>query len=311
MANALTLVPPSLVGVPGFEQPFNLDFIACSPYAVFRRMDILQQQTTGSLTNPNPNGTLVAVQPTPILLSYLTQSASAGAAATKYYVFYTYTGAASTESLPSAEYILQVPAGQGFTLTIPSAGAPANATGFSTYVGVVPGGEFQQVSATALGSAATIPNPLTNYNGVIQAATNVATNVVGFAESDYDVAYAPRAGQPGPGYSNRELFGLDASTPPLGWLEQYQCSYYKVNANQQIFEASLVQAWSPTLIGTTAGILLSTAANCHAIDTSQSNKIVTIVGKVQGPDNPTYGSVGDYLDTGARILCKFNSGTIT
>lgn len=308
---ALTLVPPSLVGQPGANQPFNLDFISASPYAVFRRMDILAQATTGSLTNPNPNGSISAIVPPAITSSIVAPTVTGSSAAARFIMFYTYVGAGSIESQPSPEYVLTLAAGTTYTLTVPTAGAPAAATDFNTYIGVISGGEFQQVAGTALGSAATIPNPLTNYNGVIQAATNASANIVGFAESDYDVTYAPRAGATGPGYSNRDLFGIDATQPPLGYLEQYQASYYKLNANQQLFEASLVQGWYPSLIGTTAGILLSTAASCHAVDTSQSNKIITIVGKVQGPDNVAYGSVGDVGDTGARIICRFNSGTIT
>ena len=308
---ALNLVPPSLIGQPGLEQPFNLDFISASPYAIFRRMDILQQATTGSLTNPNPNGSLSTIVPPAILASQIAPTVTGSSAATQYVMFYTYIGSASIESQPSPEYLLNLAAGTTYTLTIPSAGAPAAATNFAVYIGVISGGEFQQVASTALGSAASIPNPLTNYNGVIQAATNANTNIVGFAESDYDVTYAPRAGSPGPGYSNRDLFGIDATRPPLGWLEQYQVGYYKVNANQQLFEASLVQAWYPSLLGTTAGILLSATYSCHAVDNSQSNKVITIVGKVQGPDNTTYGSVGDVGDTGARVICRFNSGTIT
>jgi len=307
----ITLVPPSLIGTQGQEQPFNLDYISASPYAIFRRMDILAQATTGSLTNPNPNGSISTVVPPAITSSIVAPTVTGSSAAARYIMFYTYVGGGSIESQPSPEYVLNLAAGTTYTLTVPSAGAPAAATTFNTYIGTVSGGEFQQVSGTTLGSAASIPNPLTNYNGVIQAATNASANIVGFAESDYDVTYAPRAGSPGPGYSNRDLFGIDATQPPLGYLEQYQVGYYRVSANQQLFEASLVQGWYASLIGTTAGIKYDTTANCHAIDTSQSNKIVTIVGKVQGPDNTTYGSVGDVGDTGARIICKFNSGTIT
>jgi hypothetical protein len=304
--NALPYTKPAVVPKAGVLDPAQQLTVFPAPYAVWRRGDFLALETVGDIVNPNPNGSIAAVIPTE--LPIISSTASAGAPAVQLFAFYTYIGAGSIESQPSPEFILNVAQGTEATVEIPAANAPAAATDFALYVGQVIGGEWQQVASTALGSAATVPYPLTNYQGATRGTTNMNSLIIGMAESDWDVTYAPRAGGPGPGYSNREFFGFDASNSG-GNQEQYQGYYYPLS-NRQI-EISLVQAWWPALEQQTAGLLYSTQYGCFAADTSQSNKVLTIVGKVSGANNPNYGgAVGGNGDTGARIIVQFNSGLL-
>jgi hypothetical protein len=266
--------------------------------AIFRRGDFLQNITTGTLTQPAPTGTLATV--TPSVSPTIVNSGVVLATATKqvYFAYYTYQGTA-TESLPSAEFLIVNSNGYQATVTVPAAGAPAAATGFNLYVGLVSGGEYQQVAATALGSAATVPVPLTNVAGANRAATNASTNIFGLAVDDYDVTYSNSVAA---NFTNRAPFGADVSGPPMGFYEQYQTKVIPLSAGLQ-FEMSLLQAWTPALAFTTVGISYQTAYNTFAADNTQSNKILTIQGKVQGPNtNPNFEDVGGLLDTGARVI---------
>jgi hypothetical protein len=304
--NALAYTKPALQAIPGVLDVPNQLTVFPEPYAVWRLGDFLALDTTGTITNPNPNGSISTIVPTE--LPIISSTSSAGAPAQRLIGFYTYIGAGSIESQPSAEFIINVAAGTEATVEVPAANAPAAATDFALYVGQVIGGEWQQVASTALGSAATVAYPLTNYMGANRGTTNMNSEIIGMAANDFDVTYAPLAGTPGAGYSNRELFGNDTSLSG-GNQEQYQGYYYKLN-NRNI-EISLVQPWYPSLEQQTAGLLYSTQYNCFAADTSQSNKVLTIVGKVNGANNPNYGgAVGGNGDTGARIVVRFNSGLL-
>lgn len=308
MANALPYVAPSLIPQAGVQTvPIRTTNIA--PYAVWRRGDFLRLQTAGSLVYPNPNGTLATTTPT--ATPTIGTTSSSGAPAQHLVAFYTYLDGSGGESLPSQEFSLYAPVGFENTVTVPTAGAPSAAADFALYVGTVNGQEWQQVASTALGSAATVPYPLTNYNGANRAATNQSTNIIGLAADDFDVTYARLAsgGDPGAGYSNRALFGNDETQPPSGSYEQYQGYYYSLSG--LTFEINLVQAWNYGLLQTTAGLLYSASYNTFAADTSQSNKVLTIVGKASGLDNPNYESLGDVGDTGARVICRFNSGLLS
>lgn len=303
MAASYPIIVPSLVGKPGISF-YDMSAGLPAQNALWRRGDILAQVTTGTLTNPNPNGSLATDVPTAAVT--IGSTASAGAPAQFYYAFYTYIGSSSIESLPSAEFPVAVAAGTKGTITVPSAGAPSGATDFALYVGLVPGGEWQQVASTALGSAATIPYPLTNSVGLNRAATDASANIAGLALDDFDVTYAPtppNAAQ----VSNRSIFGVDMTAPPVGYLEQYEGFFVK--AGNQTFEMSLLQPYYTSLLQTTAGLYYSSTYNAFAVDTSQSNKILTIVGKSYGSQNPNYGEpLGNVGDSGARVLVRFNSG---
>ena len=297
MANALPILPPSLIARPGVYS-YNLQSVFPTQNAIFRRGDFLQNIVTGTLVQPAPAGALAAITPT--VTPTIVNSGVALATATKqvYFAYYTYQ-ATGTESLPSAEFLVVNSNGYQATVTVPVAGAPAGATGFNVYVGTVQGGEYQQVAGTALGSAATIPVPLTNFAGANRSISNPATNIFGLAVDDYDVSYTNNVAA---NFSNRAPFGADVSGPPMGFYEQYQTKVIPLSAGLQ-FEMSLLQAWTPALTFTTVGISYQAAYNTFAADTSQSNKILTIQGKVQGPNtNPNFEDVGGFLDTGARVI---------
>src|SRR5271166_824208 len=146
-------VPISLLLPPGKEAQ-NQRTTFPKPGATWRRGDILALSSTGTITNPNPNGSISTFVPTVVPTTGTTSSASAPAQLV--YFFYTYIGAGSIESQKSATYPLQIAAGLEGTVTVPSAGAPAGAVDFALYAGPLPGqnGPWQQVASTALGSAA-------------------------------------------------------------------------------------------------------------------------------------------------------------
>lgn len=68
--------------------------------------------------------------------------------------------------------------------------------------------------------------------------------------------------------------------------------------NNQYFEISLVQAWSPSLIGTTAGLKKDPTTGFWVLDNTLTNKYAVIVAKAEGPAS-FKGTVGD---TGARVV---------
>ena len=74
---------------------------------------------------------------------------------------------------------------------------------------------------------------------------------------------------------------------------------------------SLVQPYYGSLINSTAGLLYNTTYQCFQADNSQSNKILTIVGKFGQPNaNPGFDPVGGPGDTNALVICQFNSGLL-
>jgi len=301
---ALQYTNPGLVATPGI-QAFRVMSVLKAQNAVFRRGDFLQNVTTGSIVFPSPQGSMATTTPTAAVTTGTTTSS--GAPAQFYYYYYTYTGS-SNESLPSAEGTIYVPAGYEGTITVPSAGAPAAATGWSLYVGLVQGNEWQQVTGTGLGSAATIPYPLTNSIGANRAANDAHTNILGLAVDDYDVYYAPNQGSPGT--SNRSPFGIDVTAPPSGFLEQYQAKVWLLSAGQR-FEMSVLQPYPVAQFGTFGLLYESTGgANAFVADNTQTDKPLTYVGKVQGPTNPTYDSVGTNGDTGWRGIFTIASTAV-
>jgi hypothetical protein len=95
----------------------------------------------------------------------------------------------------------------------------------------------------------------------------------------------------------------------MGFLEQCQTKYYALPMSQR-FEMSLVQAWYPSLLYTTCGVAYNAAANTFVADTSQSNKILTIVDKAQGPTSAVWGdNLGGVGDIGARVIVSVTTAT--
>jgi hypothetical protein len=311
MANALAILPPSLIARAGV-QSYNLGSVFEAPGAIFRRGDFLQKVTTGTITNVAPTGSISAVVPTAAPTVSSTGSAVSGTPITYYYAYYTYTNSGgSIESQPSPEFLIVNASGYKATVTVPVAGSPAAGQYFNLYVGLYPGTEVQQVAATALGSAATVPVPLTNSvgaNRLTAGGTAVsAATVFGLAVDDYDVTYAPKSPVQ---FDNRSPFGIDTSTPPLGSYEQYQTKVVPLSAGLQ-FEMSLLQAWTPGLLYTTCGVSYQTAYNTFAADNTASTAFLTIQGKVGGNTfNPTYDDQGGFLDTGARVIVSVTTTSV-
>ena len=302
-------VPISLLLPPGKEAQ-NQRTTFPKPGATWRRGDILALSTTGTITNPNPNGSISTFVPTVVPTTSTTSSA--GAPAQHLYYFYTYEGAGSIESQKSATYELFVPAGFEGTVTVPSAGAPANATEFYLYAGPLPGqnGPWQQVASTALGSAATIPYTFTNMIGAVQAATNASGSIIGYACEDSDVTFANsqylglQAGN-----SMRALFGQDQSGPAGVGFEQYQAYYIGLSGISMVI--SLVQAYYGSVLNSTAGLYYNSTYQCFQADTSQSNKILTITGKFgQTGANQSFDPVGVEGDVNALVIAQFNAGLL-
>ena len=310
MATTLQPVPVSLL-LPAGKEAQNQRVTYPKPGAVWRRGDFLALATTGTITNPAPNGTgFVGFQPTSVPTNGVT--ASSGAPAQLVYYFYTYTDG-THETLPSATYPIYVPAGDEGTVTVAADGNyPAGTTDFILYAGPLPGGNgpWQQVASTALGSAATIPYTLTNNIGATRAATNASASIIGYAVNDFDVTFAnyQYTGLQA-GYTQRALFGQDQSGPVGVGYEQYQ-GYY-IQLSNIPFVISLVQPYYSSLFQATAGLLYNTTYQCFQADTSQSNKILTIVGKFgQSNPNNSFDPVGGEGDTNALVIAQFNSGLL-
>jgi hypothetical protein len=310
MATTLQPVPVSLL-LPTGKEAQNQRTTYPKPGAVWRRGDFLAFATTGTITNPNPNGTgFINFLPTSIPTTGTTASASATAQLV--YYFYTYTDG-THETQPSATYPLYVPAGDEGTVTVAADGNyPSGATDFILYAGPLPGGNgpWQQVASTALGSAATVPYTLTNNQGAQRAATNASSSIIGYAVNDWDVTFANfqyTGGQAG--FTQRALFGQDQSGPIGVGYEQYQAYY--INLTSVAFVISLVQPYYSSVFQATAGLFYNSTYQCFQADTSQSNKILTIVGKfgISNPNN-SFDPVGGEGDTNALVIAQFNAGLL-
>jgi hypothetical protein len=312
----LSYAPPSLVGRPGI-QFFNQKSVDFAQGALWRRMDFLVTVVAGTPTYANPNGALATTVPSLAGLTVTPNgTASPGLAQATLYGFFTYT-TGTVESLPSPEFIISNTAGFRASVNVSATvGVPAGATGYNLYVGVREGVEWQQNpilgTPVALGTVTTLVYPLANSVGANRAATNAigtaAAPLLGLANDDFDVYYSPG----GTSFSSRSPFGVDVTAPPAGFPEQYRAKVTALSGGQLI-EISLLQPWTGQLYqqaGINFQAATGTAGGCFVADTSQSNKILTILDKVQGPTNSAYEDVGVNSDTGARVICSINSTAV-
>jgi hypothetical protein len=297
------------------------------PNAAWRRGDFLQlvtQLTNGTsiVTPSGGTGALAtAAGPTfgaPVSVSStaaqtnaagtvtITGVASASAPAISYYVQLTYT-ATGAESQTGAEFVVNCAPGYVFSVNVPAGTAPAGATNYAFYASIYPSFEVLQqatTTTTATGTAFSASFPLANYRGANRAATNQATNVIGLAIEDSLSDYFT-----GPGGSFlvgvNSLFGASNQYPPLQPAETFLQYVIRPQFNQ-LYQVSLVQAYNPALVGTTAGLAIQ-SNGFFALDTTQSNKIMTIYGSVDGVASV----VGNGTETsGKRVLAYFNGGII-
>lgn len=303
-------------------EPIDNAFYAAQN-AVFRQGDILFMQTTGATSGktPAPTGSMATlagpqlatgqgVFSIPLSSSSITSgnvtiagAAVSGAPKAAYFVLVSYT-ATTNESLTSQEFIVVCNAGVMPTIQVNSAGAPAAATNFAAYVGVAPQGELLQQTTkttTALGSAFTVPNPLTNNVGVAACAAGQATNIVGMARNDWDAMYySGVAGQ----INNRSLFGANRSISPLAPLNEI-LQVYVTSLRTIDLAMNLVQTFLPS-VNFAVGLNVDPSSNATGwmvADTSETqvgNAFRGSGGVTNGPLNS-----GTFLDTYARVVVRF------
>lgn len=279
---------------------------APAPGQFWRRGSFLIPVTTGSIVAPPGGVGTLATTPGPaasaVTLSY---SASAGAPGGSSWVILTYRGASTAESLPSQEFIVNVPPGNVLTAIVSATGAPALATNFAAYVSQIPGFELLQGTVTALGSTFTASNPLADSTGVGQAATNVAGSIAGMAINDSNENfYAGPGGSTNVG--SQSLMGSTNSLPPLTPLEPPLDYVLKLNACWIEMNLRQTIPYYPSLIGTQVGLYLDATSGWFVADTSQSNKVATIVQQAAGVP----GVQGSYGDLGARVVVQFIASTL-
>jgi hypothetical protein len=325
---AIKYFEPQWVGTPGLAAVPEVAYLP-AVNAAFRKGDILQYITTGTLAFPSGGtGSTTAIStaagPTfgaPVNVSStaaqtsadgnvtITGVSSAGAPAQSYYVQLTWT-ATSNESLTGAEFVVNCAAGYLFSVQANTTHEPTGTTNFAAYIGEYPQTEvLQQASTTttATGSAYTIANPLTNSAGVNRSVTNPSSNIVGLAVNNSSQHFYSGTGGAFT-VGDQSLFGATNSQPPLTPAEPYLVYVAKLQM-PAILEISFVQAWSIMYVGQTAGLTLDTTSGVFVADTTASNKILNIIG---GSDGVSIGtsSVGTVGDTGKRILVQFNGGTV-
>lgn len=322
MAQALTYREPTRVGQPNLNEPFPV-LVNPAQGAVWRRGDILVETTTGAIVvPPNPGSGSLSGTPGPsggtgpnTTGSPITTgtSASAGAPAQTYYGVVTYSAAGPIESLPSAVFIINCPPGFLPTVSVAAAGAPAAATSFNTYLGLLPDFLAAQPAfpGTALGAVFTAANPLTNYAGATRGATNLAGNIWGMAMHASNEIYFEGTGGSFLTGNPGSLFGGSMSVPPL-MPDEAPRSYVCALGGGDLFEFSLNAAsggWSPLLITKQAGLTLDATTGWFTVDTTQTNKVCQIVDHRDGVYiGPTQN--GNPGDTGVRVIVQFISTTL-
>ena len=303
---------PSLVdgynqGSPVVARAYPVPAFTGVAAAQFRAGDFLILSTTGTLTYPAaPANWAIGVHP--IVVPTVAYTVTGSTNARTLYYYYTYTDG-TYETLPSPWFTLPMPAGNTATITVAAAGAPASATEFNLYMGYNPYQAWQQVAATALGSAAAVPtgNTLTNYQGAIRSGNNPSANILGMALDDYDILFTNIGEATGAGtQTNTKLFGPDmTSLDP----EQYQVKFAKMGGSPaQRFVISTLQ---PSVgLYATAGLEYSATQGVFYLDTSQSNKIVTVVDVDDNLDNWPASQPFDTGLAGAQVIAAFNAGTL-
>lgn len=304
--------PARIVGSPSIREPKPF-VVLPAQNAAWRAGDILIQSTTGTFTAPPSVGVgagLASASAPAASAVTLGTSASAGAAAATYFIQVTYT-ATGQETVPSQIFIQNCPAGTVPTVNVASAGAPAAATNFAAYIGLLPGNlSLQQATktTTALGSTFTAAYPLTNSQGANKCATNVSSGILGIAQTDSNALYFSGIGGSMTAGQASSLLGATNTVAPLT-PQEAPYLYVTGLGYGQLVEMNLNQntALTLNLIGSTAGINIDSTTGFPTIDPTQSNKIFTITDFRQGVFiGPT--ASGTLGDLGARVIGYFNSG---
>lgn len=235
----------------------------------------------------------------------LTAITLAGAQAASYWAELTFT-AAGAESQTGPEFVVNCGPGIGFSVNVSTAGAPTGTTNYALYVGIVSQNEVLQQATkttTATGATFSITAPLAFNKGILQAATNANSNIVGIAINTSDQYFVS-----GPGgattVNNQSLFGATVSLPPTQPQELYLG--YVAKLQNAYIEMSLIntQAWSPALIGSTFGLTVDASGFYVA------NPGGTACGVIIGGADGVPSIVGTAGDFGKRIVVQFNVGLI-
>jgi len=313
----LPVLGPKIAGVPGIDSAFIKSYNLAQS-AAWRDASFGQLITTGTAGTTKSvqvsSGTLANIAgpvfATPVSINStaattngnitITGVVTAGAPAAIYYVFATYTAAGIIESLPGAEFIVNTAAGFTFSVNVLAAGAPAAATNFAVYVSQYEGGELLQQATkttTALGTAFTIPFPLTNSVGVNIAPTNATTNIVGIALHDSQSLWATGVGGGFTAGGISNLLGAWMPPPTLGPIDPSQALFTSL-VNGQVFEATFVQPWSNAYIGQPVSLVLD-PSGWHTVSDTGGNQFATIIGKATGVGS----DVGGVNDTNVRVQC--------
>lgn len=339
---------PRLVSQPGIDSPlpraYAVGQLSGGGLATFREGDFLQLVTTGTITAPTgglgtlavagtltPGPALAATQgPVNVTASSfsltsgnytITATTSAGAPALTYYVAcsYTKTGA---ESMLGTPFPINVSAGLKPIVQVNTAAQPSTTTNFALYAGFSPSNlALQQATTTttATGSSFTISVPLVNSAGVAQGATNMSSNIAGIAIHGSDQAFAPPmiggiGGSVLAGLASQAV-GTWANPSPIGSSQDPGQALVISLANGVPFEISLVQGYTDALLQQTAGFNLDATTGIFTADTTQAAKPITIQthpfgASLAGTSASYQNALGGVGDTGARVTCILNSGTI-
>jgi hypothetical protein len=293
----------------GISAPLGVQLIA-DENAYWRDGDILTLGVTGTITAPNPNGSLAtAAGPLDIFITR-GQSASANIPAQDWFGYVTYEGAANIESQISNMFVISTPFGFVPTVSVSATGAPAGATDFGVFLGVTPASIVRQSAAAgvALGATFTGTNPLTNHAGTVRAATGASTNLVGLADCDSDAIFnaAPGGSQ---ATGKRGLFGATQSYAP-GW-DNSGFAAPVIKLQRGLFVFNLLQPYFAALNGSTAGIAIDTTntfitggTKFFIVDNTQTACLTILRRLVSKPATEQDG------DIGARVLVRFTPAAL-
>lgn len=324
----LSYFEPYWVGSGAFTAPIEVGYVKAQN-AIWRQGSILVSSPTAVVVPSGGLGTLIAaagpisnsgtlttagqtivtttVTSTGSNVVTITAVAAAGAAAQSYWVELTFVNTIANESQTGPEFVINCGPGIIFSVNVTAAGAPSGSVNYATYVGVYPANEVVQTATkagTALGTALTLTAPLAFNKGVLQAATNANSNIVGIALNTSDQYFVS-----GPGgaitVNNQSMLGATVSLPPMQPQEIYLG--YVAKLQNAYIEMSLIntQAWSPALIGSTFGITLDAATGFYVANPAGTN-----VGFIVSGADGVPGVVGSTGDFGKRIVVQFNVGLI-
>jgi hypothetical protein len=218
---------------------------------------------------------------------------------------------ASGESLPSpATSITTTVANPSIGVTAPA--AQLGAIGYFVYVtpvGGAAGTETRQGVLTALGTNSVVSS--FSIQGCQKGATNLSSGILGIAMFDSNAIYAgPSAtstGFPALTGINSGRFGVPAAVPGVvAPQDQTNMRYYTLHDFNQLDINLPTTVTYPQggMLGAAIGLSIDSGSGFFVADPSQTNKVGTIVGEVNGPGYGTYG------DTAKRVTIQINASAI-